>query len=89
MHIIDCLFLGVEIEGLIEEKMLKSGDSWQCQICLWTTKYRTRLWEHVESKHLGGQGFVYSCPYCCKHFKSKNAFQTHKSRSKGQCQNVL
>jgi len=65
--------------------MFKNADVWQCRDCLWTTKYRTRLWEHVESKHLVGQCFIYSCPVCGKTFKSKNAFQTHKSRSKGQC----
>ena len=31
------VLLGLEIEGLIEEKMLK---------------YKTRLWEHVEAKHV-------------------------------------
>ena len=33
-------------------KMAKVEDLWQCQDCLGTTKYKTRLWEHIESRHV-------------------------------------
>ena len=39
--------------------MGKLGDVWQCRDCLGTTKYKTRLREHVEAKHVQSSG------YCC------------------------
>ena len=61
-----------------DEKMEKLGDVWQCKDCLWETKYKTRLWEHVEAKHVQSSG--YCCPYCSKFCSSKNAWKQHKSK---------
>ena len=41
-----------------DEKMEKLGDVWQCKDCLWETKYKTRLWEHVEAKHVQSSGYL-------------------------------
>ena len=42
-----------------DENMEKLGDVWQCKDCLWETKYKTRLWEHVEAKHVHVQSSGY------------------------------
>ena len=65
--------------------MGKLGDLWQCQDCLWTTRYKTRLWEHIEAKHVKSGG--YSCPLCNKFCPSKNAWHLHKSRYHKGCWN--
>jgi len=73
----------VELETAIAQKMGKLGDLWQCQDCLWTTRYKTRLWEHIEAKHVKSGG--YSCPLCNKFCPSKNAWHLHKSRYHKGC----
>ena len=72
-----CL-LDAELETAIAQKMGKLGELWQCQDCLWTTRYKTRLWEHIEAKHVKSGG--YTCPLCNKFCPSKNAWHLHKSR---------
>ena len=67
-----------DLEAQISAKMCKANDLWQCGDCLWTTKYKTRLWEHIESKHVSSHG--YTCPICSKFCPSKNAWHHHKSR---------
>ena len=76
----------VEFETAIAQKMGKLGDLWQCQDCLWTTRYKTRLWEHIEAKHVKSGG--YSCPLCNKFCPSKNAWHLHKSRYHKGCWNT-
>ena len=71
-------FFCVDLEAEISAKMCKASDLWQCMDCMWTTKYKTRLWEHIEAKHVTSQG--YSCPICSKFCPSKNAWHHHKSR---------
>ena len=66
------------MEAEIVAKMAKVEDLWQCQDCLWTTKYKTRLWEHIESRHVQSQG--YNCGACFKFCSSKHALHIHKSR---------
>ena len=68
----------LDLDAEISSKMCKASDLWQCKDCLWTTKYKTRLWEHVEAKHVTSQG--YNCPLCSKFCPSKNAWHHHKSR---------
>jgi len=72
-----------ELDAAIAPKMGKLGDLWQCQDCLWTTSYRTRLWEHIEAKHVKSGG--YNCPLCFKFCPSKNAWHLHKSRYHKGC----
>lgn len=78
---INCLI--VELEDQISEKMEKLGDTWQCRDCLWTTKYKTRLWEHVEAIHVQSHG--YNCPFCAKFCPSKKAWINHKSKFHKGC----
>ena len=59
--------------------MLKCGTGvWQCVTCGWETKFKTRLYEHVEAKHVETGG--HSCPLCGKFCSSKNALKLHKSK---------
>ena len=46
--------------------------------CGWHSKFKTRLNEHVEAKHVETGG--YSCPLCGKFCSSKNALKLHKSK---------
>lgn len=69
----------VDINACIEEKMSKNGDVWQCLDCLWTTKNRTRLWEHIEAKHVQSPG--YTCQLCYKFCPSKRGLINHKARN--------
>lgn len=67
--------LNSEIECLMQK--LDSG-RWQCVSCGWESKFRARLWEHIESVHVKTSG--YSCEICEKFCPSKNAYKIHKSR---------
>ena len=72
-----------ELNAEIAKQMAKNGEVWQCLSCMWTTKYKTRLWEHVEAKHVTSNG--YSCPFCSKFCSSKNAWHQHKSKFHKGC----
>jgi len=67
------------VNECIEEKMSKIGELWQCLDCLWTTKNRTRLWEHIEAKHVQSAG--YTCQICLKFCPSKRGLINHKARN--------
>ena len=69
------------------KQMVKNGEVWQCLSCMWTTKYKTRLWEHIEAKHVTSQG--YNCPFCSKFCSSKNAWHQHKSKFHKGCRNKM
>ena len=58
---------------------MRTEQGWDCLTCGWTTKYKTRLYEHVESKHVSTAG--YNCPHCQQFCSSINALKTHKSRA--------
>ena len=59
--------------------MVKTGGVWQCDSCGWETKFKTRLSEHVEAKHMQTSG--YNCPLCAKFCSTKNALKIHKTRN--------
>ena len=81
-----CLVLFPESrESLIHSKMVKihhEGDAglWQCTDCSHTSSQAAGMRNHVESHHVGGGG--YSCTHCNKFCKTKNAYDTHRSRYK-------
>merc|ERR1712115_245534 len=71
------------IKAVVEMKMWKEttadrGLIWRCADCDYTAKLKRGMFEHVESKHVGSQG--YTCLYCGKHCPSKNALRSHVSR---------
>ncbi|XP_023340303.1 zinc finger and BTB domain-containing protein 14 isoform X7 [Eurytemora carolleeae] len=63
----------------VEEHMQKTEAGWVCQACGWETRLKTRLWEHVEAKHVNTGG--YTCPHCNKFCPSKNSLKAHVSRT--------
>merc|ERR1712038_2052798 len=71
-------------KAAVEAKMLKEttadrGLIWRCADCDYTVKDKRGMFEHVESKHVGSQG--YACLYCGKHCPSNNALRSHVSRN--------
>merc|ERR1719481_1789095 len=52
------------INAVIDRKMSRTGELWQCLDCLWTSKHKNRLWEHIEAKHTNSVG--YNCVLCQK-----------------------
>ena len=73
----NCLFLIVGTEENILSCMMKNEQGWNCLSCGWITKNKTRLFEHVEAKHVPSAG--YNCPFCEKFFRSLNSLKVHKS----------
>ena len=71
------------LEGLIRSKMKKlsgEGGLWQCVDCGHTSSQGAGMRNHIESLHVGGQGYV--CGVCNKYCRTKNALDTHRSRYK-------
>ena len=69
----------LSINDEVISQMLKVGGMWQCLVCGWETKFKSRLWEHVEAKHVNTSGYL--CPLCDKFCPSFNALKLHKSRN--------
>jgi len=72
-----------DIISLLELKlnnvMRDEEGRWICPECNLTTKSRTNIREHIESKHLPGNA-SYLCPLCNKVCKSTAALRVHKIR---------
>jgi len=64
------------IDQAVLAQMHKVGPAWQCITCLWETNHKTRMYEHVEAKHVQTNG--YSCPFCDKICQSRNALKCHR-----------
>jgi len=64
------------IDQAVISQMRKSGGVWQCLACGWEAKIKTRLYEHVEAKHVETNG--YSCPICGKFCSSQKGLKNHK-----------
>ena len=63
-----------------------SAGTVRCCDCDYGSQFTTNVRNHIETHHLGGLIQDYRCEFCQKFFKSKNSFQTHKSRYKnGKC----
>ena len=75
-----CVFSSEAAEAIdqaIAYQMQKVGVGvWQCVSCGWETKYKTRLYEHVEAKHVGTNG--HTCTLCGKFSASLKALKMHK-----------
>jgi len=61
------------IDQAVNALMQKCGSVWQCLACGWEAKIKTRLYEHVEAKHVETNG--YSCPICGKFCPSQKALK--------------
>jgi len=69
-------------KAAVEEKMVKdnteNGVVWRCADCGHQTKFRTSLFEHVESKHVESSGYI--CQFCLKLCRTRNALRSHINR---------
>jgi hypothetical protein len=72
------------LESVIRAKMRKVGEGpegvWQCGDCTHVSSQAAGMRNHIESLHVGGSG--YTCNHCNKFCRTKNAFDTHRSRYK-------
>lgn len=61
-----CSNLILDLNFLINSKMSKvlsdAGHNWRCDECLYESKYKTNVMEHVESKHVNSPGII--CQHC-------------------------
>ena len=64
---------------LIRSKMSsvigEEGTVWQCNDCLYVSKYRTNVMEHVEAKHVAPVELY--CQYCDKVCPNKKSLRNH------------
>ena len=72
-----------DINSLVLSKMTKVGSFWKCSDCSMETKYKTRLFEHVEAKHVETSG--YECPTCSKFLPSLKSLKQHTYISHRNC----
>ena len=78
----------VDVENLIKTKQWKDeAGNTHCTDCDYVSKYTTNVRKHIEAHHLEGINVEYICHDCQRLFKSKNSYQSHKSRFKGTCRN--
>ena len=65
-----------EIEEAVTRQMERLPGGWRCAACGWEAKNKTRMFEHVEAKHVVTSG--YSCPLCGKFCPSQKSLKNHK-----------
>ena len=68
--------LDVTVDVLME--MSKTADGWICNECNFVSKYKDRVWEHVESKHMNFGG--YNCQICFKFCPTASSLRNHNDR---------
>lgn len=72
----------ISLEGLL---------SWECTECGYNSKYKTRVEEHVEARHVALGGVT--CQFCqifCPNKKSlSNHLYKHHSVNRGSRQHIL
>ena len=69
----------LEIDDLIESMINKEGSGasvlFICTQCNYSSKHKTNLKEHVESKHIQSQGFT--CNLCAKFCPNRKSLRNH------------
>ena len=55
---------------------------WKCLNCEWQTKFKTRMFEHVEAKHVETDGYL--CALCDKYLPSLKSWKQHKFKNHKQ-----
>ena len=68
------------VTDLVASKMIHDdfNRNWRCHDCDFVTKYKTRLFEHVEAKHVETEG--YSCFICKKFCASIKGLKVHNQK---------
>ena len=79
-HIVS--FLGLvtdDLEAEILSKMTKEpGGLWQCTVCLYKSKKKIHVSEHVEAKHVSHPG--YQCSNCLGVYPNRKALRGHRKK---------
>ena len=77
------IYIFVELKAmrdkLIMEYSLQDYGVWKCTLCEYTTKSKTHMTEHVESKHVD-DGLAYTCKFCPKTTKSRSGLRLHVNK---------
>ena len=66
------------VDIAVSSQMVKCEGVWKCMACGWQTKFKTRLYEHVEAKHVETNG--YTCQICQKFCPTQKALKMHRSK---------
>lgn len=69
-------------DDIILSKMVKlkevGGSVWNCTDCSYSSKNKSNVYEHIESRHVVSYG--YNCQLCQRSCPSRNAFRIHNIR---------
>ena len=67
---------------MVRSHMTKRDDgAWHCQLCDYSSKYTTRVQDHIEAQHFQSDG--YQCHICQKYCEAQG-----KGRAKGRLRKV-
>jgi hypothetical protein len=78
-------FVAEEILRRISRMEMGRGCLWQCRVCLYSTKKKHNLMEHVEARHLDNTTVL--CTYCQAVCKNKKSYRHHLYKHhKDSCQ---
>lgn len=66
------------IDQEILSKMQKRDSLWFCNVCNFSSAYKSNVYKHVDAKHVNTTG--YTCSMCHKFCPSINALKLHESR---------
>lgn len=64
---------------IMSEIIMLANNQFQCPHCEYWTVQRSRIINHMESKHLPGPGI--SCEVCHKHHATRHSYRMHYDRN--------
>jgi len=70
-----------DIDSLIQSLLIKTDNKWHCVECLYESKNKHHVLEHIECKHITQIG--YNCSACGKFLKNRIAARFHEKRCPG------
>ena len=68
----------LELDELINSKMVQYGTTWTCLDCNYTSQKRCNVFDHVEARHIEHPGC--QCPYCGSVKRHRIALRAHKHK---------
>jgi hypothetical protein len=85
MHFIRYIFIDLKAirDKLIMEYSILEYGVWKCTFCEYSSKSKTHMMEHVESKHVD-DGLAYACKFCPRTLKARNMLRKHVHSSHKQ-----
>jgi len=79
--------VSAEIQNQIDSLMEPTLKGWGCKMCGFDSNNKTRMWEHVEAKHVDTGG--YHCKICTKFCKSSSSLRNHMDRYHKELKKIL